>query len=147
MVALIRILPEFAYDRDRGKFRNFLLTIVHRKSLAMLKRTARNSEVPWDELRDGLADVFDNVKSLHAEVHARWRDSLLEEAIRSVQRDERLEKATWEIFEAYAIQRQPAREVALKFGEKENAVYQIRNRLLRRIQAEVIMLKRNSRSD
>jgi DNA-directed RNA polymerase specialized sigma subunit len=41
------------------------------------------------------------------------------------------------------INRQPATEVARRFEVSENAVYQIRNRLLRRLKAEVGMLMKS----
>lgn len=104
MVALMRILPEFVYDQDKGRFRNFLLTIVHRKSLGMLKRTSRKSEVPWDEGRDGAADVFGNGHSVEVEALARWQDALLGEAIRRVREDGRLAEKTFAVFDAYVVQ-------------------------------------------
>jgi len=36
-------LPEFCYDPQKGLFRNFLLTIVHRKSLNQ-KKALQNRE-------------------------------------------------------------------------------------------------------
>jgi len=49
MVALMKILPDFEYDRKRGKFRNFLLTIVHRKCLGVHRKAKRKAEVAIDE--------------------------------------------------------------------------------------------------
>lgn len=147
MVALMRILPGFAYDRRKGKFRNFLLTIVHRKALAALRRAARRSgtEVPWEQA--GKADIAEDGQQLgepDAGSLGRWQDSLLEEALRRVREDVRLGERTFAVFEDYVIRRRPVEEVATRFGIKENAVYQIRNRLLRRVQGEVALLMRNS---
>lgn len=144
MVTLMRILPEFAYDRKKGKFRNFLLTIVHRKSLAMMRRNSRRSEVPWEDSRDGGREMFENGGSVEAEALARWRDTLLEEAIRRVRDDARMAEHTFPVFEAYVVQRRPVEEVARMFRLNENAVYQIRNRVLRRVQAEIAKLMKNS---
>jgi RNA polymerase sigma factor (sigma-70 family) len=144
MVALMRILPEFAYDRRKGKFRNFLLTIVHRKSLAMLRLASRNPEVAWEEAKhEGTADPFHRGDAME-EALARWRDSLMEESIRRVRDSGRLADRTFAVFEAYAVRRRPVEEVARQFGMKENAVYQIRNRVLQRVQAEVAALMKNS---
>jgi RNA polymerase sigma-70 factor (ECF subfamily) len=147
MVALMRLLPGFAYDRRKGRFRNFLLTIVHRKSLAALRRVRRESEVPWAENgdHDG-ADPFGNGGAAEAEALARWRETLLEEALRCVRDDATLDGRTFAVFEAYAIAKRPVAEVAAEFGLHENAVYQIKNRLMRRIQAEVEKLMRSSGS-
>jgi len=145
MVALMRLLPRFVYDRRKGRFRNFLLTIVHRKSLATLQRAARNREVRWHEAMD-LAPPGTSREEPGAdgEAKARWRDSLMEEAIRRLRAAPRLGENSFEVFEAYVLQGEPAAEVARKFGLSENAVYQVRNRLLRRLRIEVARLMRSS---
>lgn len=148
MVVLMRLLPEFRYDRQRGRFRNFLLTIVHRKSLALLRRSARRSEISWPETEEAnTADPFDHGVSLAEEERARWREAILEEAVRRVRENERLGADTFKVFEAYVLQRRPAEEVARTFGLKENAVYQIRNRILRRVQSEIVRLTRSAGED
>jgi len=145
MVALMRILPEFVYDPERGKFRNFLLTIVHRKSLGVLRRASRRTELPWHECAEAqIADPFHNSAAVQVEALVRWREVLMEEAVRRVRADARLSADTFAVFEAYGLQRRSAEEVAREFGLKENAVYQIRNRLLRRVQIEVEKLMRSS---
>ncbi len=148
MVTLMRILPEFAYDRNRGKFRNFLLTIVHRKSLALMRRSSRRTEIEWREERETeTLDPFGNDRAPAQETLVRWREVLMEEAVRRVRADSRTQDATFAVFEAYVLQRVPAEEVARRFGVKENAVYQIRNRMLRRVRAEVAKLARSSGDD
>ena len=147
MVVLMRILPEFAYDRGKGKFRNFLLTIVHRKSLGVLRRARRerDSHVPWAENGEGdTVDPFGNLGADEAEALVRWQETLMEEALRRVREAEGLGENTFAVFEAYAIQRRPPAAVAKEFGLKENAVYQIKNRLLRRLQSEVAKLMKDS---
>lgn len=143
MVALMRQLPTFEYDRGRGKFRNFLLTIVHRKSLAALRRAKKqpdvslDSEDPWTHL--SLHDVLagENADTLSEEVMSRWRDSIMEDALARLASDEALSEGTWPVFRAYAIENRPVGEVAAEFGLKENAVYQIKNRLMRRLRVDV----------
>ncbi len=147
MVTLMRLLPTFAYDRNKGRFRNFLLTIVHRKALAAHRRKARTQEVEWDEADAGHStSPFPNETSLEKEAILRWQEALVEEAIRRVRESGRLDEHTYAVFEAYAIQRRPVEDVAREFGMKENVVYQIRYRILQRVQAEVELLKKNSRS-
>lgn len=145
MVVLMRILPGFSYDRGRGRFRNFLLTIVHRKSLALLRRTRRQAEgrgtgTPFTDA----AAVFDGDGKAEAEARALWREAICAEALRRLREDAALEEGTLAIFQAYAIERTPAAEVARRFGVKENAVYQIKNRLMRRLQRDVSDMMRAS---
>lgn len=145
MVVLMRVLPRFHYDPRKGRFRNFLLTIVHRRALAVMERNAQRRVVGWGaKLEDVLADPFDNNARAEREARERWQESLLEEAIRRMREDSRLEDKTLAVFESYVIEHRPAEEVARRFGVSENSVYQIRNRLLRRLKAEVATLMKSS---
>ncbi len=145
MVTLMRVLPQFAYDRSRGKFRNFLLTIVHRKAHALVRRAARRSALQWsDDYAASIADSGLASASAEKEAIARWREVLMEEAVRRVRANSRMQDETFAVFEAYVMKRMSAEEVAREFGLKENAVYQIRNRVLRQVRAEVIKLARSS---
>jgi RNA polymerase sigma-70 factor (ECF subfamily) len=147
MVTLMRQLPGFTYDRRKGKFRNFLLTIVHRKSLAALRRTKRESEsrVPWEENAAGDDQVLNGTNDPAANAAAtRWRESILEAVLGELAADARLGCETMAVFRAYVVQGKPAGEVAAAFGLKENAVYQIKNRLARRVQERVACRLRDS---
>jgi RNA polymerase sigma factor (sigma-70 family) len=150
MVALMRILPDFQYDRRKGKFRNFLLTIVHRKSLTALRRAkgvpdvSLDSDDPWG--RGALHDILPAAASEAdaTEAQQRWRESLVEEALARLRADESIEPRTLQIFQAYVIDNQAATAVAAEFGVQENTVYQIKNRLLRRVQVHLARLMRDS---
>ena len=148
MVTLMRILPDFLYDRGRGRFRNFLLTIVHRKSLAILRRARRSpaATVSGSPFVSAAA-VIDEEPVTSAESLAQWREAICAEALRRLQSDPSLGEGTFAIFQAYAIEQQPAVEVARRFGVKENAVYQIKNRLLRRLRRDVEEMIRASGAD
>jgi RNA polymerase sigma-70 factor (ECF subfamily) len=143
MVALMRQLPEFRYDRAKGKFRNFLLTIVHRKTLAAMRRAkgqpdvSLDSEDPWGRqtLHDKVPAAA--IRSAEAEAEERWREAIMEDALARLAADQGLADDTWSVFRAYAIENRPVAEVATQFGLKENAVYQIKNRLLRRLRVDV----------
>ena len=145
MIALMRILPGFQYDPGRGKFRNFLLTIVHRKALAGLRRTARHPEISLEEtqeeggggLRERLAAAPESTAAADEE---RWRQCLIARALRIVREDPEVDTKTFQVFQGYVVEGRPCAEVARQFGEKENNVYQIKNRLLRRLRQEVALL-------
>lgn len=138
MVALMRILPEFRYDPNRGRFRNFLLTIVHRKSLGVLRRAQqqRDSQVAWDG-DDGRTDALFADAEVAVETLVRWREVVFEQALERVRHDPGLGERTFDVFHAYVIEGRPAANVARDFNLNENAVYQIKNRLMRRLQREV----------
>ena len=144
MVTLMRVLPEFSYDRRKGKFRNFLLTIVHRKSLAAFRRAKREANVQIElestEERDS-ANPFQSETDA-AEAEALWKESVVEEALRRLSKRSDLGESTYAVFEAYVLKRRTAGEVANEFGLKENAVYQIKNRMLRFWRYETAQLMR-----
>jgi RNA polymerase sigma-70 factor (ECF subfamily) len=143
MITLMRLLPEFTYDKRKGKFRNFVFTIVHRKTLAAIRRAARRGEVSMDQsddsggrrLLDILPDPAGEAEAAHHEVA--WRESVMEEALANLRKDPSVQPRTLEVFEAYAIRGEGPAEVAKRFGLKENAVYQIKNRLIQRLRDEV----------
>ena len=138
MVTLLRLLPTFVYDPGRGRFVNFVLTVVHRKILALRRRASRRREVvscESDEARHALG------RACHGPARDggadEWLRDVAAEAVRRVRHCPRTSARTFAVFEAYVLQHQPVGGVARTFGMKENAVYQIRNRVLRRVQAEV----------
>ena len=145
MVTLMRILPEFSYDREKGRFRNFLLTIVHRKSLAVLRGNRRHSTVNASEVAEASADLaIDGDGRMQTEALAVWREIIYTEALRRLKEDTALGEGTFAIFQAYVLEDKPATEVARQFGVKENAIYQIKNRLLRRLQRDATDMMRAS---
>jgi hypothetical protein len=112
------------------------------------RRIARCGEVSLDgpaaggdgsSLLDRLAAGAEDAGRPH---DARWQECLLEEALRRMQSDPAVEPRTLEVFRAYAVEGVDAAEVARRFGLKENAVYQIKNRMGRRIKAEVALVGR-----
>ena len=148
MVALMDILPKFQYDRQKGKFRNFLLTIVHRKCLGVHRRVKRKAEVAIDEPtgEGGLApiDRLAGQAEESAPDESAWQEALMLEAMKRLEADPRIKPESLEAFRAYVIEGQSAPEVARQFGIKENALYQIRSRLIKKLQDEVAMLMRQS---
>jgi RNA polymerase sigma-70 factor (ECF subfamily) len=140
MVTLMRQLPTFTYDRKRGKFRNYLLTIVHRKSLAALRRAkglpevSLDSDDPWG--RQALRDILP-AEAAQRESEDLWREAIMEDCLAGMEANPALADGTFAAFRAYVIECRPVAEVAAQFGLKENALYQIKNRLLRRLRKDV----------
>ena len=97
MIELIRVLPKFEYDRQRGRFRNFLLTITHRRILRFFRKQQRRGELSLDApTPDGTpygdfleADPDD---SLVEQDEKRWQMSVVEEALDRMRQDPALER-------------------------------------------------------
>ena len=135
MLTLVRLLPAFEYDPRRGQFVNFVLTVAHRKILARLRRASRRHEVGAIREEESEGAVGRAVAA--EEGGEPWREILAAEAGRRVRECPRTNGRTFAVFEAYVLQRRPVTCVTREFGLKPNAVYQIRNRLLKRVREEV----------
>ena len=70
----------------------------------------------------------------------RWRQSMLENCLDKVRQDPTINADTIEIFIAYAVEEHTVQDVAQKYGIKENAVYQIKNRMIKRLARELEFL-------
>ena len=138
MVILLRVMPNFRYDPDRGLFRNFLLNIVHQRLLATWRRLGAQREV-------SLADVEVPEATTSADpgrdLDLLWLASLRDEAWRRVAADPGVARRTLDVYTAYVQQEQPVDEVARRFDLKPNAIYQIKNRLEQRLLAEMQQLR------
>jgi len=140
MVALMRVLPDFSYDRARGRFRNFLLTIVHRRSMAAIARTRRyrrDHQTLEQDQESAPATPAAPADEPDETALRRWQESLAEDTMVKLLQDPGLDERTVAIFRAYVVEGRPAKSVAQEFGLAENTVYQIKNRLIRRLQTKV----------
>ena len=137
MVLLMRKLPEFYYDRSRGKFRNWLLALVAGKISDARKRAARANLATLSEVEAGEAALVAKGEPVDACLEKAWMHATLEQALLRVQLDPRVKKVTFEIFKCCFANAAPVNEIARQFNLTENAVYQVKNRMMRRLREEV----------
>lgn len=133
MVALMRALPSFVYDPARGRFRNFLLTIVHRRTLAAFRRARCRPAVLADppetaNLPDERPGPMDRMAD-----ESTWREGLVAEALRRLAASGDVAPETFAVFRASVVDGAPVADVAARFGLRPNAIYQIRHRVLTRL--------------
>lgn len=139
MLVVMRKLPSFAYDPARGRFRNWLLSIVANKVREAQRRARREGHVSLDAEPESGEALHEQIAAAGATADAAvedaWRQSLLEEALLRLLDDPHTKPETIAVFRAAALEGRPVAEVAAQFGLKENAVYQIKNRLMNRLRA------------
>jgi RNA polymerase sigma factor (sigma-70 family) len=146
MLLLLRKFPHFKYQPDRGRFLNWLLTLVSGKVRDARKREAAQrtlslSEGGTDDRPSLEATLASPQGDAVAALDLAWRQAVADEAMRRVQAEPHLKPETLQIFHAYAIEGRPAGEVARRFQIKENAVYQIRARIVGRLREEVAAIE------
>ncbi len=146
MILLMRKLPDFKYERARGRFRNWLLTLVAGKVRDARKREAARRTLSISECGPGDGQSLEMTlaapdRDAAAELDRVWMQVVAEEALRRIQCEPNIKPETLAVFTAYAVEGRPAEEVAARFGIKENAVYQIRSRITERLRQEVAAIE------
>jgi RNA polymerase sigma-70 factor (ECF subfamily) len=124
---LIRKLPEFTYDPNKG-FRNWLLTVLRNKWREIERRQPSASvggESPERTVGDGLAVVAEEEFQRH----------LVVRALELMQGE--FQPTTWKACWEHAAVGRPAAEVAAELGMSVNPVYLATSRVLRRLRQEL----------
>lgn len=143
LVTLTRKMPQFDYAPERGLFRNFLLTIVHRSALRHFYRQERRAEISIEDDTTGGRAMIESLAApvpLPADSWMLWQDALLDEAWSTLRNSGELQPQTIAVFEAYAILGESAEVVQKKFGLNANTIYLIRNRVVAMLKKEISYL-------
>lgn len=148
MIEMIRVLPDFVYNPAR-RFRNFLLTVAHRKAMRVLREERMRNKVR-DTLR---TDPIAARSGFSAEAAAgisgetgdgeKWRAALFEAAWREYKELQNVKPEVVDVFEAVDLRGEPPGEAARRLGLDVNAIYQIRSRVRRRLRQRVAQMERD----
>jgi RNA polymerase sigma-70 factor, ECF subfamily len=130
-VTLVRKLPEYSYDSERG-FRNWLFIITRNKCREKARR--KTLRVDGVVSPDDLGDVSDENAAERVE-RADFHRYLLEHVLPGV--SEYFQVTTWRAFIAHVVDGQPASQVALQLGITVNAVLKAKARVLSRLHVEL----------
>jgi len=133
-MVVLRKLGTFEYDTERGRFRNWLLTIaankVRRSKAASEARSHDFFGCRGGESRSLAETLSDSSHDATEVLENDWRQTLVEEALRQILNDPRTDAESVAVFRAVALENQPVSTVAVRHGMTANNVYQIKNRLL-----------------
>lgn len=146
MMVVIRRLPTFDYDAARGRFRNWLLTIIANKVREARRRSHVEKLISLDAMADDDAEsLHDRIASIEPsaseKLEADWRQSLIDSALEKVLTDPRTKPETVAIFRACALEGRPVADIAAQFGMKENAIYRLKNRMMTRLQVIITAME------
>lgn len=121
------------YDRTRGRLRDWLFGIARNQVLNYRRRQVARGPILIGDGSSG-TDFFnalpdeDNMAKAWDE---EWRQAVMRQCLAAVRTE--VEARTFEAFELFALQDQPAEKVAAKLGITANAVFGAKRRVLRRI--------------
>lgn len=123
-------MRSFDYSRSRGKFKNFLATMVN-NAVNNARRKRRPRQVRPGELsqeqqpQDQLHEVWERV----------WLREHLRYCIKLIKT--RFSPETLAAFNLYAVDGQPVERVCEKLGMSANQVYKAKSRVTERLRAEM----------
>ena len=126
-LAVRNALPRFRYDPARGRFRDYLRRTAHNAVFHLRRRLAARPVLA------GAAEPPAPSPDPAPELRLRAWTLALGRVVRSG----RFEPNTLAAFRRVALEDVPAPEVAREFKLKPNAVYQIKNRVLRAVRDEL----------
>lgn len=130
--AIVRRMTSFKYESSKGRFRDYLATMVRNEVIEYRKRQTREQE--------NKAEYLEEAKNApHGEKV--FKDALLGAALRKVRADGQVEDRTWRIYEEYVRDGEDAKVVAERHQVTVNSVYQIKNRISTLIRDEYNRLK------
>ena len=162
LIAVWAALPSYRYAPDeKGHFHNYLTGILRNKALRQLYKEQRHAEIA--EMVHDDASCDDRARTLAAppstssigravasrpppdvmaDDEQSWRETLVEIALRQLMNDESIQSRTRQVFLRVAVNGEKPDDVAVSFGIERNAVDQIKNRMMPRLQKIVADLEK-----
>ena len=140
---LARTMPTFNYDRAKGKFRSYLIGLVHWRVKDKLRLVQRDKELK--------ENFFEEAASLPPAdrdfAEREWQTAAVEEALRRIKPDVRPEH--YAAFVASAVEGQDTETVMRLYNLSRDNLYQIRKRLTAKLQetVSVVLAEMESPSD
>ena len=128
LLTVVRVIPRFAYDPSRGRFRAWLARVVRSRCSDWLRRREREA-VGQAVLARGCVASGDEPDGDSCS-----RKTALEQGLQIVRDSTR--PSTWECFQKHAVEGLPAAQVAIDLGVSVTSVYLNSMRLMRRVEQE-----------
>lgn len=136
-VALLTTLPEGRYDRAKGDFHSWLRGVLRHKAQRALERRGEVAEIPSDDAPGAPSTAEDDaVADRLAALSDLWK--LL---VRSVFSEGRFSAQSRSIFLRLASGRSTVRELSAEFDIEENAIYQLKKRIMTRFEEKAAALR------
>jgi RNA polymerase sigma-70 factor (ECF subfamily) len=137
IMALYRVLPDFNYDGNRGRFRSFLFRIAESKIVDAFRRTKRQVLVD----KTAVLDHLDEQEAPAEQAWDRtWQQGLLADAVARAR--ERVKPMTYKCFEKVFLEGKAVKDVAAELGIKPNLVSQHKHKVYTLIVQEAEALRK-----
>ncbi|MCR5750679.1 MAG: sigma-70 family RNA polymerase sigma factor [Kiritimatiellae bacterium] len=136
LLKLVDVLRAGRYSGEAGHFRSYLATLIRREVIDFWRAAKARGGGRMVSLDNDDAAVEPAVESeTVALIDAKWRLARHEAAVEHVLTRTMLPAKTKAIFRAYAVDEEPMKSVAARFGVSEDVVYQTKSRVARMVAA------------
>jgi len=128
---LVKTLPNFQYDRSKGRFRDYLRQVTRSAIADWVKRNYSRREVALGE------EIIASLQN-RPETEKHWDECFDNAALEVVHGRVRpkTNPATWECYARHIVKGQPAEEVARRLGVTTNRVYVYSSRVKAKVREE-----------
>ncbi len=131
MLAFVEAYRNGRYDREKGRLRNWLFGIAHRKVSRILQHRAQEAAVTDRPAASASLGLIASPDAAETVWEREWQRAILRACVAEVARQ--VEPTTFAAFELCVIQEHPTEKVAEQLGLTTNAVYIAKNRVMTRI--------------
>ena len=136
-------LPEFEYDRGKGRFRGWLCRVTGNCVRDMIRKRHKSGEqVSWDQSHDqiGLDEFGINLPEIDQLAEKEWKRYISGLAWNAVET-----KFKPQVIKAFlmAVQGTPMKAITDELGIANSSVYVYKTRVQRELRAEIIRLNRH----
>ena len=137
----------FSYDRQKGTFRAWLLTVVKNRLTDFWRRDGlqvrgTGDTSCWRQLQEQIP-AADSAES--AEWDAAWRRQLFQQAAQQVRAD--FTEPSWQAFWQTAVEGRSGQDVATEQGLTIAAVYLAKGRVMKRIKEQIRWLQADGEAE
>jgi len=148
ILSVSKKLPSFEYDRAKGSFKAWLLTMTRWRITAQLRKRLPETEHPGPErlpptstARTATIERLPDpaVSALDALWDREWEENLLAAAIERVKK--KVPPREYQVFDYYVSQKLPVSQVARALQVNRGRVYLAKHRISRLIKKEIAYLR------
>ena len=134
MRAVARAMEKFKYDPQRGKFRNWLLTVVQSKLHNFLAQQQRQPALAGETTLQRNIEC-DSPSADDSKWEAEYYRTMFNCAAERIRGD--FQQSTWQAFWRTTIEERDGKEVAQELGLSVGAVYVAKSRVIARLKEEI----------
>jgi RNA polymerase sigma-70 factor (ECF subfamily) len=130
MLIFVRALHEGKYDRQKGRLRDWLFGIARHATFSLRNQRSREQLVA-DGTGTSFWDMVQDDRAVEQSWQREWEKMTAARCLEQVRRE--VDARAMRAFELYAIEEEPAEQVARKLEMSRNAVYIAKSRVLSRL--------------